>query len=306
MSKTHPFSGVYVAAVTPLNPKLNPDLEAISKLMKFYADNGCHGALILGTTGEGPSFNPTDRSEIMQAAAQIKQTRPDFRLFAGTGTPSQKETIELNQAAFELDYDAVIVLPPYYFRGAGDAGLLSWFCEVIDNSVPKDKYLLGYHIPQVSGVPLKIDMLQEIQSRFPRRFGGVKDSEGSLENTHALANGLTDNKLILVGNDRLMTVGLEAGASGCITALANLISPWLRMIFDQFGQADTNEIQAKVDAARDIMGQFMPFPSSIKYLLSEFSGFPHWPVLPPLVPLAEQDQHSLVSQIKLIIENGKI
>jgi 4-hydroxy-tetrahydrodipicolinate synthase len=303
MSKTHPLSGVYAAAVTPLNPDLNPDLELIPKLMEFYADNGCHGALILGTTGEGPSFNPTDRFEIMQAAAQIKQTRPEFHLFAGTGTPSQKETMELNQAAFKLGYDAVVVLPPFYFRDASDVGLLSWFSDVIEDSVPTDKYLLGYHIPQVSGVPLKIEMLQEIQAKFPYRFGGVKDSEGSLENTQVLAKGIED-KLILVGNDRLMTAGLEVGASGCITALANLISPWLRQIFDQFGQTDTTEVQAKVDAARDVMGQFMPFPPSIKFLLSEFGSFPYWPVLPPLIPLSEQCQLSLISQIKPILENG--
>jgi hypothetical protein len=61
-----------------------------------------------------------------------------------------------------------------------------------------------------------------------------------------------------------------------------------------------------VTAARDVMEQFMPFPPSIKFLLREFGGFPYWPVLPPLVPLSEQDQLSLISQInhrKWIINN---
>ena len=303
MSKTHPLSGVYAAAVTPMDGEYNPDVDAIHKLMEFYADNGCHGALILGTTGEGPGFNPTDRVEIMQAAAQIKQTRPEFRLFAGTGTASLMETIELNQAAFKMGYDAVVVLPPYYFRNASETGLLSWFTDVIRESVPEDKLLLGYHIPQVSGVRLTIELLQKIQEKFPNRFGGMKDSEGSLENTQAFANAFA-GKLILVGNDRLLTPGLQAGASGCITALANLVSPWLRQIFDQFGEGETTEIQAKVDAARDLLGQFSPFPPSIKFLMSEINGFPSWPVLPPLVPLGEQDQLSLLSQFKPIIEKG--
>jgi 4-hydroxy-tetrahydrodipicolinate synthase len=303
MSKNHPLSGVYAAAVTPVDVEFNPDLDAIPKLMEFYAGRGCHGALILGSTGEGPSFNSSDRLKIMQAAAQIKQTRPDFRLFAGTGTPSQKQTIELNQAAFDFGYDAVVVLPPYYFRSASEKGLLSWFTTVIENSVPEGKFLLGYHIPQISGVPLRIELLQKIQAQFPHRFGGVKDSEGSLANTRAFAKAIED-KLILVGNDRLLTAGLESGASGCITALANLISPWLRHIFDKIGNADTTEIQDKVTSARDLMAQFMPFPPSIKFLLSQFHGFPHWPVLPPLVHPSEQDQQSLISKIKPIIENG--
>lgn len=303
MSNKHPLGGVYVAAITPVDGKYNPDIDAIPPLMEYYAENGCHGALILGTTGEGPGFNPQARIEIMQAAAQIKQTNPEFRLFAGTGTPSLAETISLNQDAFELGYDAVVVLPPYYFRDASQAGLLSWFTEVIRSSVPEGKMLLGYHIPQVSGVRLKIELLHKIQEKFPNRFGGVKDSEGSLENTRAFANSLND-KLILVGNDRLMTAGLQAGASGCITALANLFSPWLRQIFDQFGKTDTSEIQARVDTAREVLGQFSPFPPTIKYLISELAGFPNWPVLPPLVPLGKQDQQSLLNQIKPIIEQG--
>jgi hypothetical protein len=62
---TLPLSGVFAAAVTPLTPDLSPDLEALPPLLEFLADRGCHGALVLGTTGEGPSF--TVAEEILQA-----------------------------------------------------------------------------------------------------------------------------------------------------------------------------------------------------------------------------------------------
>lgn len=55
------LSGVYAAAVTPLKPDFSPDLEAIPHLLGFLAGRGCHGALVLGTTGEGPSFSPAER-----------------------------------------------------------------------------------------------------------------------------------------------------------------------------------------------------------------------------------------------------
>ena len=153
----------------------------------------------------------------MKTAAEIKKTKPEFRLFAGTGTPSRTETIGLSQAAFNLGYDAVVVLPPYYFRGASEAGLFSWFGDVIRYSVPEEKLLLGYHIPQVSGVGLTISLLQQLNAKFPYRFGGVKDSEGKLGTTQAFTKAFMD-KLILVGSDRLLTPGLQAGASGSITA----------------------------------------------------------------------------------------
>ena len=59
---THPLSGVYAAAVTPLKPDLSPDLDAVAPFLAFLAARGCHGALLFGTTGEGPSFSPADRA----------------------------------------------------------------------------------------------------------------------------------------------------------------------------------------------------------------------------------------------------
>jgi dihydrodipicolinate synthase/N-acetylneuraminate lyase len=70
---------------------------------------------------------------------------------AGTGTPSLSESIELTKLSFDLGYDGVVVLPPYYFRKATDEGLFNWFSELITKAVPANKYLLGYHIPSAAG-----------------------------------------------------------------------------------------------------------------------------------------------------------
>jgi 4-hydroxy-tetrahydrodipicolinate synthase len=139
----HPLAGVYAAAVTPLNADLIPALDDIPPLLDFLAGRGCHGALLLGTTGEGPSFSPAEREAIFKAGGRIRDTRPDFRLFAGTGTPSLDETIRLNKIAFDLGYNGVVVLPPFYFRDASEDGLFNWFGQVIHASVPEDGLLLG-------------------------------------------------------------------------------------------------------------------------------------------------------------------
>ena len=69
----HPLAGVYVAAVTPLRADFSPDLEAIPSLLSYYAQRGCHGALLLGTTGEGPSFSPAEREAIFRAGVQVRE-----------------------------------------------------------------------------------------------------------------------------------------------------------------------------------------------------------------------------------------
>src|SRR5215204_955517 len=143
MTSRHPLAGVYAAAVTPLRSTDSTlDLESVPPLMSFLASRGCHGAVLFGTTGEGPSFSPSEREALMRAASAYRDELPGFRLIAGIGTPSISETIELTKLAFGLGYDAALALPPYYFRNATDTGLFNWFSELINKAVPRDKYLL--------------------------------------------------------------------------------------------------------------------------------------------------------------------
>ncbi|HSQ40450.1 MAG TPA: dihydrodipicolinate synthase family protein [Anaerolineales bacterium] len=190
----HPLSGVYAAALTPLTPastpdastSLSPSLEAVAPYLAFLAARGCHGALIFGTTGEGPSFSPSERIAIWQIALQVRERYPDFRLLAGTGTPSLTETIDLTRAAFDLGYAGVVVLPPYYFRKATDDGLFNWFEQVIKKAVPADGYLFGYHFPGVAGIGFSLELLARLKDTFPVQFAGIKDSSHDPELARAL------------------------------------------------------------------------------------------------------------------------
>jgi 4-hydroxy-tetrahydrodipicolinate synthase len=271
MTHIHPLSGVYAAAVTPLKPDFSADLGALPELLEFLAGRGCHGALLLGTTGEGPSFAPRERLDIWRAAREICQTHPEFHLMAGTGTPSLEETIELTQAAFDLDFDAVVVLPPYYYRKASDDGLFAWYSLVIQRAVPAGKTLLAYHIPPVSGVGLSLDLLARLKEAFPARFGGLKDSSAELEHARQLGERFGSDLLILNGTDRLFSQALQMGASGCITALANLCSPELRQVWDanqptgpsapQRGPARHRKLPTRFVAAQIYAGAPLPIPS---------------------------------------------
>jgi 4-hydroxy-tetrahydrodipicolinate synthase len=286
MNEFSHFFGVYAAAVTPLQANFLPDLAEIPHLLEFLADRGCHGALILGTTGEGPSFSPNERSAIFAAAADFRRTRPGFRLLAGTGTPSMQETIEINRYAFEVGMDGVVTLPPYYFRSVSDEGLFAWYSKVIEQSVAPGKALFGYHFPKVSGVSLSLDLLERLLTAFPDQFAGIKDSSGDPEFALQLGVRFGTNLHVMTGNDRLFTHALTHSAAGCITAMANLYSPFLRKIWDahQANRVDTSAQQA-LDERRTILDRYPPAPALIKAMLSDQHGFPGWPVRPALMAL---------------------
>lgn len=283
MPDLHPLAGVYAAAVTPLNHDSTLDLEAVPALLHFLASRGCHGALLFGTTGEGPSFSSKEREVLLRSASTYRQQIPDFTLLAGTGTPSLSETIDLTKLAFELDYDGVVVLPPYYFRNATDEGLFNWFSELITKAVPTDKYLLGYHIPSASGVGFSLDLLTRLKNAFPDQFAGIKDSSHDESFATAVGQKFGKDLLVLNGTDSYFHHALKNNAQGAITAPANLISDNLRKVWDLFQEGkDPIEIQNKVNKQRHFLEKYSPVAPILKGLLHKIHGFPQWSVRSPL------------------------
>jgi 4-hydroxy-tetrahydrodipicolinate synthase len=279
------INGVFAASVTPLKEDFSPDLDAIPGLLEFLANRGCHGALMLGTTGEGPSFSVDERISIYGSVREFKQNHPRFRLLAGTGTPSLTETIHLTRQAFAFGFDGVVVLPPYYYHKVDEQGLFAWFSQVIRKAVPEGGILLGYHIPPVTGMGFSLHMLEKLRKAFPDQFAGIKDSSSNMEFARLLGKHFGKDLLVMNGNDRLFTQALEQKASGCITALANLYSPELRRIWDEYHKnGDPAPTQERVKTLRSILEANAPFPAIIKSMLSRQHNFPFWTVRPPLMP----------------------
>jgi 4-hydroxy-tetrahydrodipicolinate synthase len=257
--------------------------------------------LLLGTTGEGPSFAAHERIAIFQAALEVRDEYPEFGLLAGTGTPSLTETISLTQAAFDLGFDGVVTLPPYYFHQASTDGIYAWFHEIFNRAVPEDGYLLGYHFPAQSGVPLPLDLLSHLKDSFPDQFAGIKDSSGDPEHSKALGERFGSDLVVLAGNDSLFSYSLENQGSGCITAMANLFSPDLRVVWDAYQQGTTAPTaQERLTGRRNVLINYTPFPPSIKALIAHFHDFPHWAVRPPLLQLPVEMTQQALQELSLI------
>ena len=289
MNSTHPLAGVYAAAVTPLKNDSSLDLESVPALLNFLASRGCHGALFFGTTGEGPSFSPSERETLLRVVSDHRNTISGFRLLAGTGTPSLSETIDLTKLAFDLGYDGVVVLPPYYFRKATDEGLFNWFSEVIKKAVPSDKYLLGYHFPNVAGIGFSIELLARLKDTFPTQFAGIKDSSHDPALASELGKKFGTDLAVFNGTDSYVQLAMQNKAAGCITAPANLISADLREVWDLTNKGkDASEAQTRVTKQRHILEKYPPFPPTLKALLHQMHGLPKWSVKPPLEELSEE------------------
>ncbi|HNK63863.1 MAG TPA: dihydrodipicolinate synthase family protein [Anaerolineales bacterium] len=297
MTDLHPLAGVYAAAVTPYlgkpktagKPDTAFDFESLPLFLNFLASRGCHGALLFGTTGEGPSFSPREREALLRSIRVFRNQVRGFKLLAGTGTPSLSETIELTRLAYELGYDGTVVLPPYYFRKASEEGLFQWFSELIENAVPQGKYLLGYHIPVMTGIGFSLDLLERLRSKFPGRFAGIKDSSHDEAFAAAVGQRFGSELLVLNGTDSYFQHALHNHAQGAITAPANLISDRLREVWDLYQAGkDPSQAQAKVTAQRHFLEQYSPIAPVLKGLLHKVHGLPNWALRHPLGSMDEK------------------
>jgi dihydrodipicolinate synthase/N-acetylneuraminate lyase len=181
--------------------------------------------------------------------------------------------------------------------------LFAWFSEVIRKAVPPDGSLFAYHIPGVSGVGFSLDLLSRLKKAFPRQFVGIKDSSGSAEFASELGGRFKDELVILNGTDRLLSHALAAGASGCITAMANLVSPDLRRVWEAHTEGNQDEdAQNRLNQARAVFENYPPAPPLLKGLLNRFYHFPLWSVRPPLLPIPEQLLNQAASELP-VLEN---
>lgn len=294
--------GIFAAAVTPLTPDLAPDLGALPGLLDFLAGRGCHGALLLGTTGEGPAFSVDERLAVLCAGLQQRASAlPGFRLLAGTGCANLPDTIALTRAAFDHGADGVVVLPPFYFKGVSPGGLVEYFTDLIRAAVPASGRLLVYHIPQVSGVAIPAAAVARLRERFPRQLFGMKDSQDELAHTLSILEQFPGWGLF-VGSDSLITDGLAGGAFGSITALANVTSRLDRAVWDAHATGTAApEAQARLVRARQAI-KGLNGPAALKTALADLFGFPLWGVRPPLEPLTAEQRTRLIAALSELLQ----
>ncbi len=298
MKNFESLHGVFAAALTPLNDSFQVILDDFPPFLDFLASRGCHGALLFGTTGEGPSLSIEQRLAMMKIAVEWRKENPDFQLFAGVGTPSLDETISLSRSAFEIGMDAVLALPPYFFRNVTDDGLFSWYSELITKAIPKGCAFFGYHFPRITGVPLSLDLLARLKDAYPDQFVGIKDSSADVENTRALGKRFGKDLRVFNGTDPLFTTALENGAAGCITALANLISPLLRKVWDAFQNGGQDvETQNQLISIRAITDRYAPAPPLLKFLIAKAHKRLRWSVCPPLLSLAVEKEEAVWEEL---------
>lgn len=222
--------GSLVAIVTPFkNGKIDED--ALTELIEFQIENGTHGIVPCGTTGESPTLSHEEHEYVIELT--VKTVNRRVPVIAGTGSNSTKEAIRLTRFAKEIGADGALVVVPYYNKPTQE-GLYQHFKQIASQvEIP----IILYNIPGRSVV----NMAPETVARLARDFKnivGVKEATGSVPQASKVIQLCGPDFIVLSGEDALNFPLMAIGARGFITVTANIAPRDVADLYNHFSSGD--------------------------------------------------------------------
>jgi len=291
--------GLIAPILSPFNDDMSFDQNTYNELAKTLLSAGCAGLAPFGTTGEALSISAEERKQALDGL--IASGIYPSVLIPGTGLCNLPESVALSQQAVDLGCEGVMVLPPFYFKGVSDDGLFSYYEEFIARVNRDTLRIYLYHIPQVSGVGLSIELVNALKEKYPSIVVGIKDSSGDWENTKNLLS--LDNFIVYPGSELPLIDAMKLGAPGCISATANLNSKPIAEVIDYCEDKNWDKAIAlhnSVAQTRMVFQDYAPIPAQ-KALLSQMTNRESWRnVRPPLIALTKEKTQQLQDALNAI------
>ena len=207
------FKGSFPALVTPFKDG-ELDLDTLKKLVEWHIDQGSHGLVPVGTTGESPTLSHREHELVIEEV--VKAAAGRIPVIAGAGSNNTVEGVRLIQHAESVGADAALVVTPYYNKPTA-AGLIAHFTALHDAS---NLPIVIYNIPGRSVIDMKPDTMGEL-AKLPRIIG-VKDATGDIARVSQQRAACGADFVQMSGEDAT-ALGFNAhGGVGCISVTANV------------------------------------------------------------------------------------
>lgn len=276
---TEAIRGFWVASATPLAADGSVDHARLAGHAKHLFSKGVDGVVLFGTTGEGTSFNVSER--IATIEAMLKAGVAPERIGIGGGFPAITDSIVLTRVVLGLGLRHVLLLPPYFDRNITPEGIEDAFAAIIDGVADDRLRASLYHIPQVSGVAIPTTVAASLRQRYGKMVAGLKDSSGDFKQFQAFRNAAPE-LAITVGNEADIARAIAAGGAGTICGMANVVPELVK------GMLDGRDVEARMQAAIDVVVKTPSLVATLKAILAAQTGDTGWlRVRPPLRALSD-------------------
>ena len=231
------MQGLFVPQFTAFDKNNNVDYAATIEHAKWLLAIGVSGLVPFGTFGEGASTSLRERMKITEQLADISH---NSALIPTIISNSLGDIWEYLDFVKDIPVEAIMVIPPSYFRPIDNQSLIDFYKAVADRTRHK---IVAYNIPACS---LKIDVA--VAQNIP--IWGVKDSSGDINSAKDYLEG---GVKVLLGSDILLAKGIALGASGGICGIGNFYPKEMTKVYKLANEGKIEEADTLV---KSIVGTF--------------------------------------------------
>ena len=298
--------GPFAPVVTPFKNDHSVHEALFVAHCRWLVDKGV-GLAIFGTNSEAASVSLDER--IALAEALVAAGIDPGRLMPGTGLCALPETVRLTRHAVALGARGVLMLPPYFYKNLSEEGLFGYYSEVIEQVADDRLAVYLYHIPQMTQVPITLQLIERLLKRYPGTIAGAKDSSGDWSNTQAMIDSFAaDGFDVFPASESMMLQALRIGGAGCISATNNVNPAMVRELYDNAASPVAESLHQAVDAVRKVFQATAMIPA-MKAVLADAHDQPAWRnVRPPLCPIGATDEQALQQKLHALnfrlLKNG--
>ena len=209
------FKGSYVALITPMHDNGDVDYPALERLINFHIEQGTHGIVAVGTTGESPTLPFDEHVEVVRQT--VKMVDKKIPVMAGAGANSTVEAIFLSEQMASVGVDGFLSVVPYYNKPQ-QAGMVAHFKAIADAT---DIPVVLYNVPGRTVADMQPETVAELSKH--KNIVGIKDATGDLERLKEMQALVDSDFVFLSGDDATSCEFLCQGGHGVISVTANVV-----------------------------------------------------------------------------------
>lgn len=248
----HTFKGCYTALVTPMTGQRGEsiDHESLQRLVEFQIAAGVSGILAVGTTGESPTLNWEEHSEVIIKTAEFAAGR--CLVIGGTGSNSTEESLASTHHVVDQAIEAILLVEPYY-NGPSSIEIRKEYMEPVAREFPAVQ-VIPYVIPGRSGTQLLPEDLALLKEDCGN-VNAVKEASGSLDNMRRTRQVCGPDFDILSGDDGLTyDLMTDEAIRGCgvISVVSNVAPAGVQQMTQALLDGDTKEGKRLADALQPL------------------------------------------------------
>jgi len=274
--------GIYVPIITPFKSDLTIDYDAFGDVIDWQLENGTHGIIVGGSTGEFFSLNDEEREEQLNFAAKRIDGR--IPLVAGVNDLLPDRIYAHTEIARDAGADALLVAAPPYSLPSQK--------ELVGHVLKIDRIadlpIILYNYPGRTGVNMEEEFLERVAQS--KNVIAIKESSGDIDRMHMLAREYPQLQLS-AGAEHQVLEFFAWGATSWVSVVANFFPVEARRFYE------ICVLEGDFTTGRKIMKALLPlmlclemggkFLQSVKYAC-ELMDRPGGAVRGPLKPMKKE------------------